>query len=106
MSDSFLTLLWGGRTDIWMLLPPQYWSGYVKIKKKEMVRLTILLDSLLAVVFAAPSDLSTAKEAERCLKVSVSAPPPPADSNSCRRSTMDVCVLPEPDAPDTMMAWK
>ncbi len=69
-------------------------------------KLTILLDSLFAVVFAAPSDLRTAKDAARCLNVSVSAPPPPAESNSWRRRTIEVWVLPEPDTPETMMAWK
>ena len=44
--------------------------------------LTILLDSLLAAVFALPRDLRTEKAAATCLKASVSGPPP-AMSNSC-----------------------
>jgi hypothetical protein len=41
-----------------------------------VVKLTILLDSLLAAVLALPRDLSTVKAAARCLNASVSAPPP------------------------------
>ena len=64
------------------------------------------LDSRFAAVFADPSDLSTVKAADRCLKVSVScpAPPPDATSNSWRRSTIEACVFPEPDAPETITA--
>lgn len=60
--------------------------------------LTILLECVLAGVAAVPSARSTVKAAARCLKASVSGPPP-ATSNSRRRSTMEAYVLPEPDTP-------
>ena len=73
----------------------------------------ILLDSLFAVVLAVPSDLITVKLAAKCLKVSVSvptllseAPLPAANSNKWRRTTMEVCVLPDPELPEIMMACK
>ena len=72
------------------------------MKKKAV--LTILLDSLFDAVFADPRDLITVKLAARCLNVSVSVPPP-AVSNSCLRTTIEVCVFPEPLAPETMIAW-
>ena len=62
--------------------------------------LTIRLDSEFEMVLAVPSDLSTVKAAARCLKASVSVPPP-ATSNSCRSNSIDVYVLPLPLAPAT-----
>ena len=52
-------------------------------------KLTILLASLLVGVLAVPRALSTVKAASRCLNTSVLCPPP-ASSNSCLMSTMDL----------------
>ena len=51
-------------------------------------------------------DRRTVKEAARCLKVSVSRPTEatPAASNNFRRRVIEVNVLPDPLAPDTMIA--
>lgn len=65
--------------------------------------LTMRLECELAGVAAVPSARSTVKAAARCLKASVSGPPP-ATSNRRRSSTMDAYVLPEPATPDRMMA--
>ncbi len=74
----------------------------------------ILLDSLFAVVLAVPSDLITLKLADKCLNESVSVPAeadptppssaPAANSNRWRRTTIEVCVLPEPLEPEMMIA--
>ncbi len=53
------------------------------------------LDSELACVLALPSERRTVKAAARCLKASVSGPPPAA-SNSWRNNNIDAYVLPEP----------
>lgn len=58
------------------------------------------LECELAAVAAVPSERSTVKAAARCLKASVSGPPP-ATSNSRRSSTIDAYVLPDPDTPAT-----
>lgn len=62
-------------------------------------QLTILLDSELDEVFADPRDLKTVKAAAKCLKASVSGPPP-ATAKSCRSSSMDAWLLPEPLVPE------
>jgi hypothetical protein len=62
--------------------------------------LTIRLDSEFEAVFADPRDRRTVKAAARCLKASVSGPPP-ATSNSWRRSNIDAYVLPDPLVPRT-----
>jgi hypothetical protein len=63
--------------------------------------LTIRLDSVLELVLALPKERSTVNAAAKCLKASVSGPPP-ATSNNCRNNNMDVYVLPEPLLP---VAW-
>lgn len=50
-------------------------------------------------VFADPRDLRTVKAAAKCLKASVSGPPP-ATSNSCLSNNMEAYVLPEPLVPE------
>jgi hypothetical protein len=60
--------------------------------------LTIRLDSELNEVLADPRERRTVKAAAKCLKASVSGPPP-ATSNNCRRSSMEAYVLPEPLIP-------
>ena len=65
--------------------------------------LTIRLDSLLAAVLALPKLLRTVNAAARCLKASVSGPPP-AKSNSWRKRTMLAYVFPDPHAPDSIIA--
>lgn len=59
---------------------------------------TILLDSEFVAVFAEPSDLKTVKAAARCLKASVSGPPP-ATANNCRNSNIEAWLFPEPLVP-------
>lgn len=49
-------------------------------------------------VFAEPKDLRTVKAAARCLKASVSGPPP-ATSKSCLSNSIEAYVLPEPLVP-------
>lgn len=63
-----------------------------------MVGLTILLDSELVVVLAEPKERSTVKAAAKCLKASVSGPPP-ATANNCLRSNMEAWLLPDPLVP-------
>lgn len=65
--------------------------------------LTIRLDSELVAVLADPSDRRTVKAAAKCLKASVSGPPP-ATANSWRNSSIEQCVLPAPEVPDKIMA--
>lgn len=50
--------------------------------------LTIRLDSEFETVLALPRERRTVKAAARCLKASVSGPPP-ATSNNCRNSSID-----------------
>jgi hypothetical protein len=50
------------------------------------------------IVLALPSDLSKVNAATKCLKESVSGPPP-ATSNSCLKSIIDEKVLPLPLSP-------
>lgn len=49
-------------------------------------------------VFAEPKDLRTVKAAARCLKASVSGPPP-ATSKSCLSNSIEAYVFPEPLVP-------
>lgn len=65
--------------------------------------LTILLDSELVDVLADPKDRSTVNAAAKCLKASVSGPPP-ATANNCRNNSIEQCVLPAPDVPDKIIA--
>lgn len=51
-------------------------------------KLTILLDSEFVTVFADPRDLKTVKAAAKCLKASVSGPPP-ATAKSCRSNNIE-----------------
>ena len=53
-------------------------------------------------VFADPRDLRTVNAAAKCLKASVSGPPP-ATSNSCLSSNMEAYVFPEPLVPKKRM---
>lgn len=68
-----------------------------KRKKNELSR-TILELSELVAVFADPRDLRTVKAAAKCLKASVSGPPP-ATSNNCLSNNIEAYVLPEPLVP-------
>lgn len=61
--------------------------------------LTMRLDSEFVVVFADPSDLKTVNAAAKCLKASVSGPPP-ATANNCLNSNIEQCVFPAPEAPE------
>ncbi|KOX78210.1 hypothetical protein WN51_09569 [Melipona quadrifasciata] len=54
--------------------------------------------SELVAVFADPRDLRTVKAAAKCLKASVSGPPP-ATSNNCLSNNMEAYVFPEPLVP-------
>ena len=69
----------------------------------NVMLLTILLDSEFVAVAAEPSDRNTVKAAAKCLKASVSGPPP-ATANNCRSNNIEQCVFPEPDVPDKMIA--
>lgn len=60
--------------------------------------LTILELSEFVAVFAEPKDLRTVKAAARCLKASVSGPPP-ATSKSCLSNSIEAYVFPEPLVP-------
>lgn len=64
----------------------------------EAELLTILELSEFVAVFAEPKDLRTVKAAARCLKASVSGPPP-ATSKSCLSNSIEVYVFPEPLVP-------
>lgn len=59
---------------------------------------TILLDSELVAVLAEPRERNTVKAAAKCLKASVSGPPP-ATAKSCRSRSMEAWLLPEPLVP-------
>lgn len=61
-------------------------------------QLTIRDDSEFEDVLADSRDLRTVRAADKCLKVSVSGPPP-ATSNNCLKSNIDMNVLPEPLSP-------
>lgn len=61
---------------------------FVIPSKQMWNRLTILLDSELVAVFADPKDLKTVKAAAKCLKASVSRPPP-ATANSCLSNNIE-----------------
>lgn len=65
---------------------------------KTREQLTILELSELLAVLAEPSDRRTVNAAARCLKASVSGPPP-ATSNSCLSRSIEAYVLPEPLVP-------
>jgi hypothetical protein len=60
--------------------------------------LTIRLDSEFDTVLADPRERRTVNAAARCLKASVSGPPP-ATSNNWRNRSMDAYVLPDPLVP-------
>lgn len=62
--------------------------------------LTIRLDSELEAVLADPRERRTVNAAARCLKASVSGPPP-ATSNSWRNKSMDAYVFPDPLVPES-----
>lgn len=70
---------------------------------KKPIQLTILDDSELVDVFADPNDRKTVNAAAKCLNASVSGPPP-ATAKSWRRSSIEQCVFPEPDVPDSIIA--
>lgn len=53
-----------------------------------MNKLTILLDSEFVMVFADPKERNTVKAAAKCLKASVSGPPP-ATANNCRNNNIE-----------------
>jgi len=76
-----------------------YLSTYVLLLHAFSSRvLTILELSEFVAVFAEPKDLRTVKAAARCLKASVSGPPP-ATSKSCLSSSIEAYVFPEPLVP-------
>lgn len=56
------------------------------------------LDSEFVDVLADPKDRNTVKAAAKCLKASVSGPPP-ATANNWRNSNIEQCVFPEPEVP-------
>lgn len=60
--------------------------------------LTILLDSEFVVVFADPKERNTVKAAAKCLKASVSGPPP-ATAKSCLNNNIEAWLLPDPLVP-------
>lgn len=71
------------------------------LKEKRLLRpklLTILLDSEFEAVFADPKDLRTVNAAAKCLKASVSGPPP-ATANNCLSKSIDAWLFPEPLVP-------
>lgn len=63
-----------------------------------IVKLTIRLDSEFVEVLADPKDLKTVKAAAKCLKASVSCPPP-AIENNCLSRSIEQWVFPAPEAP-------
>lgn len=75
------------------------WQTSKRPRPDETV-LTIRLDSEFEDVLADPSDRNTVNAAAKCLKASVSGPPP-ATSNSCLSSNIEAYVLPEPLTPLT-----
>lgn len=73
---------------LFLPLSHAFWNG----------ALTILELSEFVAVFAEPKDLRTVKAAARCLKASVSGPPP-ATSKSCLSNSIEAYVFPEPLVP-------
>lgn len=71
---------------------------FVSLTHFEAELLTILELSEFVAVFAEPKDLRTVKAAARCLKASVSGPPP-ATSKSCLSNSIEAYVFPEPLVP-------
>lgn len=74
--------------------PGFFCAIYINLK----IYLTIRDDSELVAVLADPKLLRTVKAAAKCLKASVSGPPP-ATAKSCLKSNMEAWLFPDPLVP-------